>query len=193
MIIFLNGLITVSDGPLWNCIHVIGIIKAIVTVIVANGGDNHGKDVELRKGGIPDHFAFSHDMVRHLKHISSVDVIMILNFANISFVDFVQKSKEDLLIDLSDFIETEFLHEVNGYHWKSILASDLCENSMSIEIEFTSFSKVFFKLIQANDMVKLCTYAWFFTAYRDSIWRRLRVSLLLLVKTLANGRFSKAF
>ena len=84
----------------------IGIIKAIVTVIVANGRDNHGKDVKLGKGGKPDHVTFRYDVVRHLKHISCVNIIMILYFPIISLVDFAQKSLEDLLIDLSVLVET---------------------------------------------------------------------------------------
>ena len=70
------------------------VIQPVMLIIVANRRDNNRKDVKLGEGCEPDHVALKHDMVGHLKHISSMNIIVVLNFTAISLVDFTQKSRE---------------------------------------------------------------------------------------------------
>ena len=36
VVVFLNGFVTVPDGAFANCIHMVGVVEAIMTVIVAH-------------------------------------------------------------------------------------------------------------------------------------------------------------
>ena len=92
------------------------VIEAVMTVIVANRRDNNRKEIKLGEGCEPNHFTLDDDVVGHLKYISSMDVIVILNITAISFLDFAQKSCERCLVDLCYFVKTKLLHDVDGHH-----------------------------------------------------------------------------
>ena len=91
MVILLDWLITVADGAVSNCIDMVRVVESVVTVVVANWGDDYGKNVKVGKRGEFSDFTLDQYDASHLKDISSVDIIVILDFCDVSCLDFVKE------------------------------------------------------------------------------------------------------
>lgn len=100
MKVLLNRLVTVADGALCDCIHMVRVVEPVVAVIMANRCDCEGEDVEVGELGELSDITLLHDQGSHLQDISSVDSIVILDFWTISLVDLVQKFHNDLGVNL---------------------------------------------------------------------------------------------
>ena len=113
-----------------------------MSIVVAYTADDYGQNIKIVEGSELDELAVFHNVMGHLQDISCMDIIMILNLFNVAFVDFIQKSVQDLLVDLRHFFEKiHVFHNFGCDNLECILSANFLEGSMHIEILFLNVNK----------------------------------------------------
>ena len=113
-----------------------------MSIIVAYTADDYGQNIKIVEGSELDELAVFHNVMGHLQDISCMDIIMILNLFNVAFIDFIQKSVQDLLVDLRHFFEKIHVsHNFGCDNLECILSANFLKGSMHVEILFLNVNK----------------------------------------------------
>ena len=113
-----------------------------MSIIVAYTADDYGQNIKIVEGSELDELAVFHNVMGHLQDISCMDIIMILNLFNVAFIDFIQKSVQDLLVDLRHFFEKiHVFHNFGCDNLECILSANFLKGSMHVEILFLNVNK----------------------------------------------------
>ena len=113
-----------------------------MSIVVAYTADDYGQNIKIVEGSELDELAVFHNVMGHLQDISCMDIIMILNLFNVAFIDFIQKSVQDLLVDLRHFFEKiHVFHNFGCDNLECILSANFLKGSMHVEILFLNVNK----------------------------------------------------
>lgn len=87
----LDALIERIDGSIRDRVDVVSICEPIVIVVVTSARNQQRDHVQMVK--FPDLYqiSFSHDHEQLLHHISAMEVVMVLNFAQVSRLNRVEE------------------------------------------------------------------------------------------------------
>ena len=93
------------------------VCKSVVTEVVADCRHAHSKGIKFAQVGEVHNVSLSKEEVAHLKNIHSVHVIVVLNFAMVSFVNLADKTRKFCLVHLGKFVDFEYLQDVHRNDW----------------------------------------------------------------------------
>lgn len=87
MEVLLHRLVVVSDCALADCIHVVGVVEAVVPVIVAHATGQDREKIQLVQLGQLLQTALSQHYEHHLQHVRTVDIVVVLDVPAIALVN----------------------------------------------------------------------------------------------------------
>lgn len=91
MEILLDTLVVVANSPVADGIDVIGVVKAIVSKVVANTPNQDRDKVKLVQVTDREKIALLEDDEHHLEHVGTMDIVVVFNVTSVSLVDFSQE------------------------------------------------------------------------------------------------------
>ena len=118
-----------------------------------------------------------------------MNIIVVLNLFVISPTDFVDEHRHLEVIDLLHSVEAKTVYDSHADYSESMFVTECFEDCICVAIYMLNLAEVFLILF---GQFPYCLDAWAQTALRLQIFRALSTRILLLIKTPADRRLSKA-
>lgn len=113
-----------------------------MSIVVAYTADDYCQNIKIVEGSKLDKLAVTHNVMGHLQDISCMDIIMILNLLKVTSCDFIQKSVQDLLVNLRHrFEKIHVFHNFGGDNLECILSANFLERCEHVENLFLNVNK----------------------------------------------------
>lgn len=113
MVVFLDALVVVANGPRRHSVYVVAVVEAVVVEVVTHCSNEVGNDVHVGKFGKLRESTLSQHVEAHLHDIRAVQVIVVLNLLSVTFLNPVEESRELILFVEMD-MRKHFRHRVDN-------------------------------------------------------------------------------
>jgi hypothetical protein len=149
MVIFLDALVTVGNRSLRYAVNMVRISESIVTIIVTNCCCNNTNQIKIAQLSEFGQLALFHEIKGHFKHVSPVNVIVVLYVTTVALVYFTQKSRKFVFVDHS--FDFHFLKNAKSDGLHEALAPYSLRNFKNIEVNLTDLVEMFAVFVDLLD------------------------------------------
>lgn len=151
MIVLLNRLIAVADGPIRDQVDVVGIREAIVAEVVTDGRHADRKGIKFAHIRKVDDFALHEEDVAHLEHINRMHVVVVLHISSVPLIDLANEAGKLGLIHLWQLIDLKLLQDVNCDHREGRAAAKVATEFQGIKVDVMDAFQSFFMFLDVVD------------------------------------------
>ncbi len=129
----------IAKGPFRQKIHMVGIVKAIVVVVVAGCRCDGRDQVEILQLDDLMQIAVLNHQVNTLRHVCSVQVVMIGDIRAVTTLDLSQKVDQFVIVETDTLgqsrLERKVVHHLVNQDCESVLSSKFITHSEAVKVE----------------------------------------------------------
>lgn len=151
--VLLDRLVVVPDGPLRHRVHVIGVVKSIMLVVVTGASNQDGQLVQVAQLSDLYKLTLGQNDVHHLHNVGSVQIVVVSHILKVVPLDSVEEVHQLLFVELvvqmmviRTLLEQGLADKMHGQVGQSVLTAKFLGELENVEVGGASVLEEFAEL-----------------------------------------------